>query len=88
MVLGGPSEKDIEEMDESERSSHSHESGVYVFFTSLLLDLTCKSSDVYSQSLPRPRRLRECYRGRVAVHRRHREPAWRQPPARDSWPLC
>jgi len=30
MVLGGPSEKDIEELDESERDSCSHELGVYV----------------------------------------------------------
>ena len=30
IVLGGLSEKDIEELDESERSSHSHDSGVYV----------------------------------------------------------
>jgi hypothetical protein len=31
MVLGGPSEKAIEELDESERSSFSHEQlGVYV----------------------------------------------------------
>jgi hypothetical protein len=31
MVLGGPSEKVIEELDESERSSFSHEQlGVYV----------------------------------------------------------
>jgi len=28
-VLGGPSEKVIEELDESERSSHSHDSGVH-----------------------------------------------------------
>ena len=30
MVLGGPSEKVIEEQDESERSIHSHEPGMYV----------------------------------------------------------
>jgi hypothetical protein len=30
IVLGGPSEKVIEELDESERSSHSLDSGVYV----------------------------------------------------------
>jgi hypothetical protein len=35
MVLGGPSEKDIQELDESERSSFSHELGVYVSTSSL-----------------------------------------------------
>ena len=30
MVHGGPSEKVIEEQDESERSIHSHEPGMYV----------------------------------------------------------
>jgi hypothetical protein len=30
MVVGGPSEKVIEELDEAERSSHTHDSGVYV----------------------------------------------------------
>jgi len=30
MVLGGPSEKVIEELDEAERSSHTPDSGVYV----------------------------------------------------------
>jgi hypothetical protein len=29
---GGPSEKAIEEMDESERAAHQHAPGVYVFF--------------------------------------------------------
>jgi hypothetical protein len=38
MVLGGPSEKDIEELDESERSSHTHDSGLYVV-TSLISHL-------------------------------------------------
>jgi hypothetical protein len=32
MVLDGHSEKDIEELDEIERSSHLHESGVYVSY--------------------------------------------------------
>jgi hypothetical protein len=32
MYLGGPSEKDIEEQDESERASYSHESGMYASF--------------------------------------------------------
>ena len=30
MALGGPSEKVIEELDESERASHSHDPGMYV----------------------------------------------------------
>jgi len=29
MVVGGPSEKVIEELDEAERSSHTHDSGVH-----------------------------------------------------------
>jgi hypothetical protein len=29
---GGPTEKVIEELDESERASHQHAPGVYVFF--------------------------------------------------------
>jgi hypothetical protein len=39
MVLGGPSEKDIEELDESERSSFSNELGVYV--SSPFLGMSC-----------------------------------------------
>ena len=31
---GGPSEKIIEELDESERAAHLHPSGLYVFFLS------------------------------------------------------
>jgi hypothetical protein len=35
IIVGGPSEKVIEELDESERATHQHPTGLYVFFLSL-----------------------------------------------------
>ena len=90
MYLGGPSEKDIEEQDESERSSHAHEPGMYVSLTSdpSYTIPSLRRLFFLFQAFGRPWRLWQSQCRRVAVLQGRCEPARQKSPACDSLSPC
>ena len=64
MVVGGPTETAIEELDESERAAHQHPAGVCVFFSFLFQNADQLTTDLivyFFQALLWAGRRREPY---------------------------